>query len=561
MNLVPFSKKYPDHFLEQSEDNFDVFLEKLNAFYRVTRSDICEGQASRRTLNGRFAYSDELQDATINQKGISSEQLLHEFNDMLKGSIRHQNPNTAFNIIPPPLLDSVAALTLTNLYTPNATWDFISGKLCLYEKRILRMLGSLVRWPHADGFVVTGGKQALTYAIKNGMGRATATKRIPMEKLVVLCSALAHYSIEHVCHFLGLSPENCIRVSALPCGEIDPHALENTIRDTLTQGKSIATVIAVAGGTIDLIPDPITTIKGLLLRISNEYDLDYVPYLHVDSVITWAWLSFENNPAYTAYTEPNVAKKIEHVTNKLRGIHDADSFAADFHKIGFCPYASGVFIVKDPAYLRAMTSEGYLPKETAAFGEIEPFRQTFENSRSSHAIVSIWTALRKMGLEGIREFIIYQLTVSEHFKKKIQQNYSQHFELLNDFTNGWEIVFKPHFRFPLTWEQLQDSSLAIQTTYINDCHAFLNDLWFEPLNKNERVYPTIGFVRKYCRKGYSSQGFPAFLIHPTSPHYDDNAIDVLLEAIVATKIAYDKKSTTSDASSQQDYLCDVIPPR
>ena len=55
---------------------------------------------------------------------------------MLEGCIRHQDPTAAFNIIPAPMLDVVAGLTLINLYNPNCTWDFISGKLCLFEKKL-----------------------------------------------------------------------------------------------------------------------------------------------------------------------------------------------------------------------------------------------------------------------------------------------------------------------------------------------------------------------------------------------------------------------------------------
>lgn len=307
MPLVPFSKRYPDEFLSRTEDNFDKFLEQMKFFYNETRGDIQGGKSSRRKLGKRFEYGQELNDIRMSQKGISNKKAAEEFNDMLQGCVRHQDPTVAFNLIPAPLFASVAGISLTALYNPNLCWDFISGKLCLYEKKIARMLGNMVGWPQADGFVVTGGKQSLVYAIRNGMRRAGAKGSVKMSDYVVICSELAHYSIEHVCHYLGISPENCVRVAAKVSGEMDSRAFEKALRLVISQNKKIAAVIAVAGGTIDLIPDSILSIKDSIDSIVKSSCLDYVPYLHVDSVITWAWLAFENEHLLNGQIQPNLS--------------------------------------------------------------------------------------------------------------------------------------------------------------------------------------------------------------------------------------------------------------
>lgn len=563
MPLIPFSERHPDEFLSRTEDNFDTFLETLKTFYNETREDIQDGKISRRNLDGRFNYKKELTNLKINQKGLDTQEISAEFNDMLKGCIRHQDPMAAFNIISSPLLASVAGMTLASLYNPNPCWDFISGKLCLYEKKIARMLGNLVGWPHADGFVVTGGKQSLAYAIKNGIGRASAKTPGKMDDYVVVCSALAHYSIEHVCDFLGISPGNCLRVATRPSGEIDLQALKTRLERAVLQGKKIAAVIAVAGATINLVPDPILSIKETIDLVVKEHRLDYTPYLHVDSVITWAWLAFDEgsrNPS-NFRASPKIMKKVQAVLSKLSGIKHADSFAADFHKTGFCPYAAGVLITKDFSALSGLIPDEYIPPEDPYFGELEPFRQTFENSRSGLSIISIWIALRKMGLEGLRQFVLYQLEVCELFKKKIRESYSDHFQVLNHRSNGWEIVLKPHFRSKISWDHLQKSSEEEQREYINNCHAFLNDCWYSPLEKGELQYPLIGFIRKYSRKGTYEESFPAFLIHPTSLHYDERAIDEMLEKLFSMKKTFDLRHSKSTASSVEEHLYAVTPPR
>ncbi|MBM3184567.1 MAG: hypothetical protein FJZ64_04615, partial [Chlamydiae bacterium] len=493
---------------------------------------------------------------------ISSEDAAAEFNDMLQGSLRHLDPLTAFNITPPPLFDAVVATTFIQLYNANSCWDFISGKLCLYEKKILRMLGGLVHWPKADGCVVTGGKQAFFYAIKNGAARA-GIKSHEMGEGVVICSKLAHYSIEHTCHYLGISAQNCLRVATHSNGETDLQAFEKTIREVISQGKKIAAVIAVGGATINLVPDPIQQMKQVIDLVAKECALNYTPYLHVDSVISWAWLVFQNAETniWKEQISPKILTKIKSVLSKLQGIQYADSFAADFHKVGFCPYAAGAFIAKETSFLSGMAVDGSSPPEDLSFGEVEIYRHTLENSRPALAIASIWIALRRMGLEGFRKFLLYQFTTCEAFKRKIQERYKDHFEILNDHSKGWEIVIKPHFGFPLSWDQLQKASPSEQKEYTETCYRFLNDLWYGSFNGQPNKTPVIGFVKKYSRKGEHEHPFPAFLIHPCSLHYDDKAIDEMLSSILAAKLSFEEQNLAVSPPAVNEYLCRFVPPR
>jgi glutamate/tyrosine decarboxylase-like PLP-dependent enzyme len=562
MNFIPFSEKYPNEFLNREEDNFDVLLSKINAFYNRAKSGIQDGTVSRRVLETRFNYEDELKKSIDCENPISSEEVADEFSDMFKGCIRHQDPSAAFNIIPTPLFDTIAGITIASLYNTNACWDFISGKLCLYEKKLVKILGHLVGWNNPNGLVVTGGKQALAYAIKSGINRANVDSTC-IEDYVVICSSLAHYSIEHVCSFLGMIPENCLRVLSNPNGEINLDSLKSIIQKAISQGKKIAAIIAVGGATINLIPDPIKEIKQIIDDAVHAYSLEYVPYLHVDSVITWAWLSFIQDENYLKGLDLKyeVHKKIKNVCDKLKGINLADSFAADFHKTGFCPYAAGVFISKDSYGLSSLISNGYITPENPSFGECEPYRVTFENSRSALPIVSSWISIRKMGLKGLREYITYQLEVSCLFSKLIKLKYRHHFEILNIQSNGWELVLKLNFNQNFDWDRLQNSSKEDQKEYIEDCYGFANYLWYSPIDKQNFHNPVIGFVPRYSRKGSHEKSFPAFLIHPTSLHYDETTVNEMLQKIVEMKLSYEANQRLQKLAQHASRFQEITPPR
>jgi glutamate/tyrosine decarboxylase-like PLP-dependent enzyme len=563
MKLIPFAEQYPGEFLERNEGNFNVFFDKLTQFHIGTRNDIGDGTNSRRRISNRFKYAEELKDCSINEKGIASEDVIGEFNDMISGSLRHQDPMTAFNIIPAPLLDVAAGLAILNLYTPNACWDFISGKICLYEKKIARMLGQLVNWSDAEGYVVTGGKQALIYAIKSGMGRAQLDSPAEIGDLVVICSNLAHYSIEHACHFLGISPENCIRVATKASGEMDPSALEQTLRRVAAENKRVATVIAVGGGTVNLVPDPIVEIKRVIDRSVQQLGLDYTPHLHVDTVISWAWLAFAktSDSFWKKDQDPTVVNKIVSVVAKLEGINLADSFAADFHKTGFCPYAAGVYVVRQADCLIGLNNNSMGLGDELSFGEAEPYRETLENSRPANGIAAIWIALRRMGLDGLRKFILYQLNVCERFKQVIRKNHADHFEVLNDHTMGWEIVIKPKFHQKLSWDELQNSTVEEKQAYSEACHLFLKEFWYGPIEDETQKSPILGFIKSYSRKGKYEQAFPAFLIHPTSLHYNESIIRDLLTCFVNKKVRFEQNHNEMVVDEASEYLTRFVPPK
>ncbi len=561
MSLEPFSDKFFNEFLSSDEDNLETLLDRLRRFIKEIKPIEAEKNFSRRKLKKIFNYDAELQNTKIPYEGTSTDEIIAEFNEMISGCIRPHSPSTAFNIMPSPLFDIAAALSILNLYNPNVLWDFPSGNLCLFEKKIIKSLGRLVNWEKPDGFVVTGGKQSLMYAIKCGIGRVEKNSTCELGDMVVICSELAHYSIEHVCHFLGISKENCVRVKALKTGEMDVKALKMTLESLTKQGKYIAAVIAVGGGTVNLIPDDILSIKKTLQKFKNKFTLNYAPYLHVDSVTSWSWLTFNmsDKNLWKKENSSTVVDKVEKVLNKLNDIEFVDSFAADFHKTGFCPYAAGVFITKNKENLSGLSLADDAKNQTTFFQE-EMHKKTLENSRSAAPIVSIWLTLKKMGFEGLKKFVLYQLNVCESFKKIIKEKFSTHFEIINEHSGGWEIVIKPHFKHLLSWDDLQTSTKKAQKAYKLQCLKFLNKLWIDQIDKSNFSLPLLGYIKSYSRKGSYEKSFPALLIHPCSLHYNEQKVEEMLFKLVKVKIDFDNE-LTNELDNSLKKLQEILPPK
>src|SRR5690606_34591961 len=99
--------------------------------------------------------------------------------------------------------------------------------------------------------------------------------------------------------------------------------------------------------------DDIAAIHALRMRLVQEYRLDYIPYLHADAVIGWAYsvfndYDFERN----ALGIPQAAStSLQAVRTRMRSLSLADSLGIDFHKSGYTPYASSLFLASDAQLL------------------------------------------------------------------------------------------------------------------------------------------------------------------------------------------------------------------
>jgi len=113
-------------------------------------------------------------------------------------------------------------------------------------------------------------------------------------------------------------------------------------------------------------------------------------------------------------------------TSLTRGIHKADSWAADAHKWLNVPYDSGIAFVKNRNHLISSmsTDAAYL----VSGEKREPFRTVPEISRRARGL-EIWAALRSLGKKGLAELIELNCDEASLFAEKLSE---AGFKILND---------------------------------------------------------------------------------------------------------------------------------
>lgn len=267
-------------------------------------------------------------------EGRTKAEVLKNFQEIVKYSIAIWHPQTAAHLQFPVLIPSLGAeLALSAL---NASMDsFDQGPAAtMVEELTLKWLANLIGLPTtAAGTFSTGGTQsnymglllARDYYLSTRHNWLALEKGLPPEsgKLRILCSEIAHFSVEKTAIQLGLGTKAVVKIPVDTKYRMNTEILQSEIARLQAEGLEPFAVVATAGTTDFGSFDPIETIG----EIARETGL----WFHVDSAYGGAFL---------------LSDKHRH---KLNGIEQADSVTMDFHKAFFQPISCGAFLVADAA--------------------------------------------------------------------------------------------------------------------------------------------------------------------------------------------------------------------
>ena len=484
------TKKFKSNFLSEDKSNIQVLLDKISEMYSGLSGDL------PRYPIKRFKYTDAVNANFFTENGCSRKQVIKNIQEMFDGVISWYSPYTTFNITTTPLLDTVAASTVTNLLNPNCLWDFACGKFVLIEKNIIHLLGKTIfNSNSSDGFSTFGGKGTLFYAIKTGLSNCDiAHKKNGLSgDYVVICSYVSHFCLADVCDYVGIGTNNLIRVPLQPNREMDYNALEKALEKAIQDKKKIAAVICNGGITLDFCMDNAKKIRSITDKIEKKYKLPYKIHIHGDMVFGWAW-RFADEKYLKDCNEP-AAKKILKIRSMLKNMTATDSIGVDFHKMGLCPHNSSFFVLKNGQNLDLLGG-AVTAQDNGLWGNKHLHYNSLENSKSGTGIISAYTALCTLGSRGIAEYLLYLMHVRETYMNLIETKFKHIFTILNKKSLGFEVVFRVSI----------DGKPFTKEDYINLC----NGIWYA-----EKPPYIVSQVLRYFRNGKPE---PALLIYSMSPH-------------------------------------------
>ncbi len=274
------------------------------------------------------------------------------------------------------------------------------------EKQVVRWMIELFEFPeNSSGIFVAGTSMAnfmsVLIARTNLLGREVRETGLlnSGRTLIAYTSEAAHGCIKQAIDIAGIGTDSIRFIPVNNEYQMDVEILRKTIAEDKKNGLE-PFFIAATAGTVDVgAIDDLETIAS----IAKKENI----WFHVDG-------------AYGA-----LGLLAEDVAPKIKGIHQADSIAFDFHKWGQVPYDAGFILVRNRnVHLETFSSPAtYLSRENAGMSAGSPWPCDFgpDLSRSFRALKT-WFTFKTYGKEKIGEMISDTCKLAQYLKTSVVDN-------------------------------------------------------------------------------------------------------------------------------------------
>ena len=421
-NLTILRRAFPQPVSDQEHDGWFVFS-VLRALDRV------DAMKSQRPILGEpkeINFSAAVE-ARVPEAMSTVERVSRDLVDHLEGMFIWGHPRAQVNVINPPCIPGILGTLLPAIYNPNLCSEEASRGVALAEAEVVSMTAALMGYDpgKSSGVFTFGGTGTLLYAIRLGIEKAlpgTMQTGMKGDVPVVVCSDQAHYAASTAASWLGLGLNNVVKIPTAPNNEIRTCLLETELRRLLKEGRRIACIIATMGTTDAFGLDSLEQVHEIRDNLVREFSLDYVPQLHADAVIGWAWSVFRDYDFSQNSLEfpDRTLRALAGTNRRMRHLHLADSIGVDYHKTGFAPYISSAFFVKDARDLQCLSRDQATTPYLFQSGEYNPGRFTLETSRSGSGPMAALGALQLLGKAGLRTLLGHLVTMAETLRNRLR---------------------------------------------------------------------------------------------------------------------------------------------
>ncbi|MFM7149484.1 MAG: pyridoxal phosphate-dependent decarboxylase family protein [Gemmataceae bacterium] len=374
------------------------------------------------------------------------ERVTRELVGYLEGMTIFGHPRFQQNVVGPTSISSLIAVLLSSMYNPNLSWDEYSRLVSLAEVEATGMMANMVGYDsdQAGGLFTFGGTGTVLYGVKIGLEKACpgAMQSGIREDAYLFASDTSHYCRSSVAGWLGLGANNVVTIPSNEQNEIEITVLAQKAREILRSGKKIACFIASMGTTDAFGLDDLEAIVKLRDELVEEFSLPYRPHVHADAVIGWAWSVFND---YDVEENPmgfrrRTLRALAGATRRIRHLHLADSIGVDFHKTGFTPYISSLFLLRNQEDFLLLGRDLKTMPYLFQFGDYHPGTFTLETSRGGTGILSALANLKMFGWKGRQAIMGHLVEMTQLLREHLDGHEST--TTLNRHNFGTVTIFR-----------------------------------------------------------------------------------------------------------------------
>ena len=379
--------------------------------------------------------------------------------DLLDHSIHLHNPKYMGHQVSVPAPLSVLSNIISGLLN-NGMAVYEMGKAATaIEKCVVELFCEKVGYDHnSNGIMTSGGTLANLTALlaaRQALKGHDIWQQGCTEKLAVLVSSQAHYSIDRAARVMGMGDSGVVLVPVNADFSMDPAALEKCYQQTIDAGFNVIAIIGSACSTATGIYDDLQHI-GNFCQQKNLW-------FHVDGAHGGAAIFSDKYKAL------------------LKGIAMADSVIIDTHKMMMTPALSTVIVFKD----KIKGAQTFHQKAQYLFEDTNLDEQWFNSGLRTFECTKLMMCLKfyvlwkTYGIEIFEENIDCLYGLGTTFAEMVSQHPS--FELaLNPQTN---IVCFRYMKPGLSEQQSNELNKNIRQALLED-----NEFYIVQAVLNESIY-------------------------------------------------------------------------
>jgi glutamate/tyrosine decarboxylase-like PLP-dependent enzyme len=266
--------------------------------------------------------------------------------------------------------------------------------------------------------------------------------------------------------------------------------------------------------------------------IVRSRGLDYVPHVHADAVIGWAWsvfddYDFEENPLGFRH---RTVRALAGTARRIRHLGLADSIGIDYHKTGFTPYISSAVLLKDGHDFAHLTRRDEDTPYIFQSGTRHPGKYTLETTRAGSGPLAAIANLRLFGKRGLQALLGHLVAMAELLRDHLDGHAST--TVMNGDNFGPVTLFRVYpdgvdtFAVP----EQERTNPAYRETLLT--HNAYNRRIFELIQADALQGRGVVISLTDCyRKTDYGEPINALKSYILSPFSDDQHVDAVLESI------------------------------
>lgn len=275
--------------------------------------------------------------AFLPDRGVAPDEVFEKLGGIISNSLSVSHSNSVAHLHCPPLLTALAAEAATSALNQSMDSFDLGPTATILEQKFVQWLAAEAGLPATAGGTMTPGGTQSNYMglllardafLMSRFQWATQKRGLPPEavRMRVLCSEVAHFTVEKSVMQLGLGTDAVVRVAVDDQFRLRPESLRSALDDVRSKNQLPFAIVATAGTTDFGSVDPLREIAALAKTAGA--------WLHVDAAYGGVLLFSELH------------------RDRVKGIESADSLGIDFHKLFWQPVPASAFLLRDAGHFK-----------------------------------------------------------------------------------------------------------------------------------------------------------------------------------------------------------------